>query len=362
MIVARIVIFVILLILILIFAYSNLSSVDVNLFGFKFRAPLFLILLVTIGLGFALAYGYTELKGAGLARYSKRLRNALINMATGKFSRAEDDLKRLTSREEILPLYSEVLREQGKSITLYYDKYSLGIAETVVAESIYREEVDRAVDLLERAVGKNPENLRAKRMLRSLYFIRGDIDKAIDLQRSIIKESEKEDRKGEERILTEMVACSGNGKESESKRGWLCYYLSQISNNNGKRAKKVFSRALSEGLGNEVLRLAQERGVLSPDILTFVTENEDRFYPSILGLLYLQVGRADRLEDLKENLPEPIKLLIEEGEQIRGECFKELLGMIRVWKCQNCGAELSKYSPVCENCLHWNTLRVKGGI
>ena len=362
MIVTRIVIFVIFLILILIFAYSNLSLVEVNFFGFKFNSPLFLILLVTTGLGFALAYGYTELKGSGLARYSKRLRNALINIGTGRFSKAEDDLNKLTSREEILPIYSEVLREQGKSITLYYDKYSLGIAETVVAESIYKEDIERAIDLLEKALGKNPENLRAKRMLRSLYFIKGEIDKAIDLQRDLIRESLKEDRKKEERVLTEMIACSGNGKEPESKTGWLCYYLSQISGSNGKRAKKVFSRALSEGLGNEVLRLAQERGVLSPDILSFVTENEDRFYPSILGLLYLQVGRVDRLEDLKENLPEPIKLLIEEGEQIRGECFKEILGMIRVWKCQNCGAELSNYTPVCENCLHWNTLRIKGGI
>ncbi len=359
---ARIILFVILLILVLLFAYSNLSLVEIKLFGLKFRAPLFLILLGAIGIGVATAYGYTELKGAGLARYSKKLRNSLINIGTGRYRKAEDDLRSLLSREEVVPLYNEVLKELGKSITLYYDRYSLGIAETIVAESIYREEIDRAVDLLERAVGKNPDNLRAKRSLRSLYFIRGELEKAIDLQKDIVRNSQKEDLKREELILSEMISCSGTGKELDSKRGWLCYYLSQISGDNGKRAKKVFTRAISEGIGNEVLRLAQEKGALSPHILTFVTENEDRFYPSILGLLYLQVGRRDRLEDLKENLPEPIKLLIEEGEQIRGECFKELLGMIRVWKCHNCGAELSRYSPVCENCLHWNTLRVKGGI
>ena len=360
--IARIVLFVVFLVLILLFAYSNLFSVEVNFFGFKLRAPLFLILLVTISLGFTSAYGYMELKGAGLARYSRRLKSALINIGTGRFSKAEEDLRKLISSEEVLPLYREVLREQGKSITLYYERYSLGIAETIVAEAIYREEIDRAIDLLEKAVGKNCENLRAKRVLRSLYFIRGDLDKAIDMQKDIIMNSQREERKGEELILSEMMACSGNGKEEGSKKGWLCWYLSEIIGNNGRRAKKVFSNAMSEGLGNEVLRLAQERGVLSPDILTFVTENEDKFYPSILGLLYLQVGRTDRLEDLKENLPEPIKLLIEEGEQIRGECFKELLGMIRVWKCQNCGSELSTYSPVCQNCLHWNTLRVRGGI
>jgi len=360
--ITRILSFVILLIIVLIFAYNNLSTVSIKFFGLSVSAPLFVVILVTLFAGFAGAYGYSELKGSGLARYSRKLRNALLNIGMGRYRRAEEDLKKLISREEVIPLYATALRELDESITLYYERYSLGIAETIVAESIYRQEIDRAIDLLERAVGKNPENLRAKRNLRSLYFIKGELHKAIDLQKEILKDAERDERKEEELILSEMVACSGNGEATASKRGSVCHYLAQISENGGKKAKKILNRAISEGIGNEVLRLSQEKGVLTPEILTFVTDNEESFNPMILGLLYLQVGRRDRLEDLKENLPEPIKLFIEEGDEIRGECFKELLRMIRVWRCQYCGAEAEMYSPVCYNCLHWNTLRVKGGI
>ena len=359
---SKILLFIFLVVVVLIFAYYNLGSVEVKFFAFSFDLPLFVVIIGSLFIGFVIAYGYSELRGAALSKYSRNLRSALLNLSLGRYRKAEEHLKRILSREEVIPLYSEVLLEQDKDISLYYERYTMGISETMVAEAVFKKDINRSIDLLEKAVGKNWDNLRARRNLRSLYFLKGYVGRAVEMQRGIVSDSERSERKKEELILIEMLAWDGRDEALTARDGSVCFYLAKIQSGGNKKARKIFGRAVEKGIGNEVLMLALERRDLYPEMLTYVGENESRFSPLILGLLYLQVGRQDRLEDLKENLPEPIKLLLKEGENTRGECLKELLQMMKVWRCTRCGAETKKYMPVCSNCLRWDSLRFKGGV
>ncbi len=360
--VGRVVLFILLVLLSVIFAYYNLQTVRLKFFGISFESPLFILIFGSFILGFVIAYGYYELKGVGWSRYTERLRKALKSVGTGDYSGAEKELSRLTSREEVLPLYVEVLLKQGKEPSLYFDRYSEGIAETLVAEHVWKDDPRRAINLLEKALGKNWENMRAKRLLRSLYFLGGEVNKAIDLQKRIVKECARAERKREEGILNQMLTCSAEASEESAYAETLCGLAVILCNTEGeKKAKKVLSKAEREGFLDELLMVLLERRCLTPEIMNFVTQKEEVIDPSVLSLIYLNVGRMDRLEDLKENLTEPIKLLLKAGEEERGECFKELLEMMKMWNCKRCGFEVSRYTPVCPNCLEWSYIRVKGG-
>ncbi len=364
MILLKIIAFVILLIFALIFAYFNLQSVKLSFFGFSYQVPLFLAIFASFVFGFLIAYALSELRSFEWRKYSERVRKALESLWTGFPDKASKELTKLLDYEETVPLYAEALEELGREASVYLQKYSKGIVETSIAERVFREDIHRAQDLLEKALGKNWKNLRARRLLRSIYFMNGEGEKALDLQRKLVQDSEKATRERERGILASILAeIKGESALKELEKLPLTPSSLSIlsSQSDVKERKKFANRMFQEGLHNETLLALIERNALTPEVMEEVEENRERVSASVLALLYLSVGMYERLDLLKDSLPEPIKVVIDKGYGEDRECYRDLMSLVKLLECGECGKEYSHYTPLCVNCLSWNRLRIKGG-
>jgi hypothetical protein len=243
-------------------------------------------------------------------------------------------------------------------------RYTAGIAETFLASRLFREDRARARDMLEKALGKDWSNLRARRILRGIFFLEGEGEKALELQRSLVSDCERSLRDEERRVLATLLA-EVRGEEVLSEIEKLpptpstLALLSAVQDQ--KRRRKNFSRAFSENMQGEVLLILVERGRLTPEIVELVEENREKFTPEALAFLYLNVGMYEKLRDLKEKLSDPIKLMIDLNAEGDRECRQGIVSLVRIWECSGCGRDYQTYTPVCPGCLEWNRLRVKGG-
>jgi len=364
MIVIRIVFFVTLLLFALIFAYYNLGNVRLSFMDYSYELPLFLLVFASFIAGFLIAFFLGEIRGLGLRRYAERMRRGLVDLWRGYPAKAEAEFSKILNREEVFPLFLKALKDQGRRFSGDLQRYSAGIAEAALAEELFRRDRTRAKDLLEKALGKEWGNLRARRLLRGLFFLEGEGEKALELQRSLTSDCERSFRDEEKRILASVLAeVEGESALSELEKlpptPASLALLSSVSDQ--KRRRKNFSRSFGEGIHNEVLMILVERNTLTPEVVETVEENRSRFSPEVLALLYMNVGMYEKLEDLKPELPEPIKLVVDLGTEGGAECQRNVISLLRVWECSYCAREHSSYTPVCSGCLEWNKLRVKGG-
>ncbi|MDQ7039290.1 MAG: hypothetical protein Q9N26_08895, partial [Aquificota bacterium] len=184
--------------------------------------------------------------------------------------------------------------------------------------------------------------------------------KAVDLQRSLVKDSEQPMKQEEEKVLASMLS-EALGEKALDEIDRLPRTLSStalmISTAEEDKRAKVFEKALKEGMGSDLLALLWERRVLSPAILDLTVERKDTFDPDLLALLYTDLGMDDRLEELKEKVSPPIRFLTQKG---RDTC-KEVLKVLDLWVCGVCGMGYRSYTPVCVGCFSWNRLKIKGG-
>lgn len=364
MMLVKVVLLIVLLILALIFAYFNLQSVKVSFFRFSYEVPLFLTVFASFIMGFLIAYIVSEIKGLKWKRYSEKLSKALESLWTGYPEKARGELAKLIDREEVTPLYAKAMKELEREASVYLQRYSLGIVETTIAEDVFRRDIDRAQDLLEKALGKNWKNLKALRMLRSVYYMRGEQEKAIDLQRKLIQESEKPLKELEKKVLASMLAQSKGVdalKEIEALPLTPSSLAILCSHPEGKERRKAAALMFQEGMQNEALLVIISKNLLTPEVIEKVEENRDKVDVSVLALLYLSVGMYEKFNELKDYLPAPIKNLTSKGYGEDRECYRELLSLVRLLECEECGKEYSHYSPLCVNCLNWNKLKTKGG-
>ena len=356
MIVLKTAIFIVLLLLAIIFAYYNLQEVEIKFFTYSLKLPLFLSILVSFISGFLIAYLSSEIRYAGVRRFGDRLKKALRKFWTGKYAGAESDLSKLLDDEEVIPLYVEVLEQLGKNPSLYLQKYSLGIVETSLAMKVFRKDRNRAKNLLEKALGKNWENLEARRALRSIYFLDGEFDKAIDLQRSLVEDSDKQVRDIERSILASMLAeARGDKALHEIEKLPLTPFSLAVlvMSKSPKDRRKYISKVFDLGIQNEVILILTDRNGLFPELVEIVENRRSDMSGIVLAFLYSSLGMHEKVEELKGNLPQQLRSLIAKGEENR-EC-------LHLWECSVCGKEYSTYTCVCENCLSWNKLRTKGG-
>jgi len=351
--VIKTILFLAFLLLVVLFTYYNPQEVELRFLNYSLKTYLFLSLILSFIGGFLLAYLYSELKHLRACRQSKRFKDALIELWTGRYAEAEAELSKVLE-EEVVPLYLQALERLGKEPSLYLQKYNLGIAETALARRLFKEDRNRAKALLEGALGKNWGNLEARRLLRSIYFLEGEFDKGIELQRSLVEDSERRLREEEKSVLASMLA-EARGEEALPEIEKLPLTPSSlallVSSKDLKR--KYLPKMFELGLQNEVVLILTERNLLSLELVEVVEDRKKEMSQSVLAVLYVSLGIRDRLEDLKENLPPPIKVITLKG--LEGwEC-------VSLWECSSCGKDYRRYAPMCENCLSWNKLKVKGG-
>ncbi|GEM_PF-2491425 len=358
--VLKVVVFVGLLLIALVFAYYNMQEVRLTFLNYSLSVPLFLTVIAGFSAGFLVAYLVSEIRRIPLKRFRDKSTKGLTLLWTGHLKKAEGILRSLSRNEEMVPLYVLSRREQGKEPDTNPERYGAGIAEVSLAEHLLRSDPKRARDLLERALGKNWGNLRARRILRTLYFIEGDSSKAVDLQRSLVRDSDQPLKQEEEKILASMLSEAFGEKaleEIDRLPKTLSSMALMISKTDEEKVAKVFERAVQEGMGTDLLALLWERKTLSPAILDVTVEREEAFDPDLLALLYADLGLTDRLEGLKEKVSTPIRFLTQRDREV----CREVLKILDLWVCEVCGMGYRSYTPVCVGCFSWNRLKIKGG-
>ena len=360
--VIKLLLLLVLLVLTVLFAYFNLTKVKLSFFNLSYELPLFLVVFLSFGTGLLLAVLLQGIRGTELRRYGERLRKALVNLYTGYPVKSRSELLKLLDREETVPLYFNASKLLSEEPSVYLQKYSLGIVETEKALELFKKDRERAKDLLEKALGKNWDNLRARRLLRTIYYLEKETKKAIDLQRQIVEDSEKALKKREKSILADLLAeLNGEGAVDEVEKLPPTPLALAVLIGSSDKKEKYVRRMFEEGLQNETLDLLIAKNLLSPEVIEEVERNREQVSSLILANLYASVGMYERLGALKEKLPVPIRVIIDKGYWEDRECYREVLSCVPVFECDECGKEYGSYTPVCGNCLTWHRLKIKGG-
>ena len=356
----KILLFLMLIILAILFSYYNLEPIEIRFFNYSLQVKAFLVILGSFTAGFLIAIMIASMKNIGSRKVGSTLKKSLKHLWTGYEGKAENSLRKMLSHEEIVPLYLSVAKSDNARAQIYLQRYSLGIVETTLAQEVFRKDINRSIDLLEKALGKNWNNLRARRMLRSLYFINGDREKALDLQKSVIEDTEKERRERERRILSSMLAEMGVSTGEIEKEALTPLSCAVLAGSEDPKLQSKFSRKIFDlGFEEVSLPIMAERSLLNPAVLSEMESNEDKVSPVVKFLVYSSVGRLDKVEELREDLPAPYRDIT--GSDLEQDCVRKLMEAVPNWECGECGKEFNNYTPVCVNCLSWNNLKIIGG-
>ncbi len=359
MIFIKVIILVILVLLTTIFAYFNLQIVTLSFFNYSFSAPLFLIVLGSFLIGVIVSGSISLFKVKYLRPNAEKLLRALNFLWNGYISKAGKELRKIKELEEAVPLLIETEKELGNIPHIYFQEYSQGIAETYFAKAVWKDDIDRAIEVLEKALGKNWENLNARRLLRDLYTIKGEFRKALDLQKGIVDRAEKELKEREKRILASLLIKNEmfEGIEDFPETPEVLAYL---INRNEKKRKRYIEKAVNKGYFEETVLIMLERNLLVPEVLSKLEELRENISGAVLLKVYLELGMFDKAKELR-TIPEGIRKFIESDMLSDKDCRDIILSYIKVWECEVCGKEFDKYSSLCDNCLSWNRLKIRGG-
>ncbi len=351
------------------FSYFNTQEVSVAFFNYSVSFPLFGVVIGSVIAGGIIPTLVYTFKISHLRRRILKTEEALRNLWLGFNAKSEPVFKKLSNKDEVyFPLF--LMSGRNAPTKVYTPNYNLGIAETYVAEGLLRVERERAVELLERALGKNWKNLRAKKRLRDLYALLGELEKAVDLQREILKESYKGDRKLEERILSSLESIYLLGIESFDREPRYKvsaeYYFFKIfallEKEEGKRATKLFEEALDKGFGNKVVDLLMNAKRMEPAFIEIVEKRGSEVSKELLCRLYIKLGMFERATQLKSEVSKTLSAMVElsrRHDTDSRKLFNLLKELYTPWKCYSCGKAHTSYKFVCDNCLEWFNINLK---
>ena len=363
MIVLKVVLFLSLVFLSLVFAYFNLSPVEVSLFGKVYRLPLFSVILASFVIGFLTSYVILGIKLLSWKLYGSRLSSGLIHLWNGYPDKASREFSKLLEKEEVIPLYIESSKLLGRETAFYMQKYSLGIVETYVAKELIPKDIGRAKELLEKALGKNWQNLYARQLLVGVYFLEGEGEKAMNLQRELVADTEKALKEKQLMVLASLLS-EARGERARDELSSLPITPSSavilLTKHDKKKVSKYVSELFNRGIQNETLVLLIEKGRLTPEIIREMERRREEINPLALLLLYIEVGMYEKIEELRNSLPEKLASIVQKLSSDH-ECARELIYAFKPFECARCGKEYNKYSPLCPNCFEWHSLKLKEG-
>ncbi|GAB6065620.1 hypothetical protein JCM9492_07120 [Aquifex pyrophilus] len=338
------------------FTYYNLQPGEVRFYNVSVKLPMFLLVFISAGLGFTLPVIYYQLRERVLVSREERIYRLLNLFWRDYLGKAFDILRKLLTVEEFLPFYIRTKKEFGESLDVQLDLYNKGIAETALAEITFRKDLEEAKILLENALGKNQRNQKARKLLRSVYMLYGEYEKAENLQREILKEVEKERKAKEERALASILAEKYMQDKDELilKELWSL----PVSKTSGALLSsmvgggEVFEAAYTLGILPEVIKIMEEKNLLTPELLNLIENYRNAIPDEVMYYVYLKLNMKEKIGELNIKLEELKKVMEKDGE---------LLELVRIWECEECGKEYTKYNSVCRNCLGVNTYRIKRG-
>lgn len=336
------------------FTYYNLQPGEVKFYDYSVKLPMFLLVFISVGLGFSAPVIYYQLREKALKRREEKVYQLLNLFWRDYLGKAFNLLRKFLIIEEFLPFYIRTKKEFSESLDVQLDLYNKGIAETALAELTFRKDLEEAMILLENALGKNHKNQRARKLLRSIYMVYGDYEKAENLQREVLKEIEKERKVKEERVLASILA----EKYMVTKDELILKELWNLPISKTSAALlssmvgggEVFEAAYNLGILPEVIKIMEERNLLTPELLNLIENYKHTIPDDVLYYVYLKLNMNEKLKDINPSLGE-LKVVKDNDSK--------LLELVRIWECDECGKEYVRYNSVCRNCLGVNTLKIK---
>ena len=337
------------------FTYYNLQPGEVKFYNYSLKLPMFIIIFLSVGIGFAIPTVYYSLREKSIRRKEERVYEFLNLFWRDYLGKAFGILRKFLTVEEFIPFYIRTKKEFDESLDIQLDLYNKGIAETSLAEIKFRNSLEDAKILLENALGKNHRNQKARKLLRSVYMGFEEYDKAEELQREILKEIEKERRPKEEKALASILAEKFLKTQDKTLLGELWKLpITPISGAvlSTEGAPEIFDAANNIGILSEIVKVMEERNLLNPEIFNLIEKYKENISDDVLYYVYRKFNMEDKLSSVEPKNPE-LKLVSDKD--------KELLNIVRIWECSECGKEYINYNSVCVNCLSVNTFKIKGG-
>ncbi|WP_461830231.1 hypothetical protein [Aquifex sp.] len=335
------------------FTYYNLQTAEVNFYEYSFKIPVFILVFASFGLGLLFPVFYYTLRENALRKREEQVYTFLSLFWRNYLGKALPIFRKYLFREEFVPFYIKIKKEFKEAPDIRLDLYRKGIVETALAEEKIPKDMDGARILLENALGKNYRNLKAKRLLRSIYLLKKNLDKAEELQREILVEIEDERRPHEQRALSTVLA----EKYLEEKDSLYLKELWQlpISKLSGavlasvEGAESIFEAANNLGILNEVIKIMEEKNLLDVNLLSLIENYRARIYDDVLYYVYQRINMQEQANNLNLKHPE-LKLVKGKG--------RKFLSLVRIWVCEDCGKEFKSFSSVCPNCLAINSFKI----
>ncbi len=345
--------FLVFLIFAIAFTYYNLQGAEVKFYKYSFKIPVFTLVFGSFGLGLFFPVIYYTIRENALRKREEQVYTFLSLYWRNYLGRAFPILRKYLTREEFIPFYIKIKKELGESTDIQLDLYRKGIVETALAEEKIPADLDGARILLENALGKNYRNLKAKRLLRSIYLLRRNLDKAEALQREVLAEIEEERRHEEQRVLSTILA-EKYLKERDN------LYLREmwqlpISRLSGavlasvEGAESILEAASNLGILNEMIKIMEEKNLINPELLKLINAYRKLVYDDVLYYVYQRLNMQEQANNLNLKHPE-LKLVKGKG--------RKLLSLVRIWRCEICGKEFSNFKSVCPNCLTVNSFKI----
>lgn len=346
-------IFLVFLIIAITFTYYNLQTAEVRFHDYSFKIPVFALVLGSFGLGLILPTLYYTFRESALRKREDQIFTFLSLFWRGYLGRAITIFRKYLNREEFVPFYIKIKEAFKEPIDMQLDLYRKGIVETALAEIKIPKDLDGARILLENAIGKNYKNLKARILLRSIYLMRKNLEKAEELQREILTEIEEERRVQEQRALATILSEKYlNEKDNVYLRELWQLPLSELSGAvlaSVEGAESVFEAASHLGILNEVIKIMEERNLLAPNLLNLIQNYKAQIYDDILYYIYQRLNMHEQANDLNIKHPD-LRLIKGKG--------RKLLSLVRIWRCEECGKEFKNFNSVCPNCLSINSFKI----
>jgi uncharacterized integral membrane protein len=367
------------IVLFLVFVAQHAYYVQLNFFGMAYQVPLFVIILFSFSLGFILPTLYFLIKDIRQSKFRERLMNGISHLARGYFQKAEGELLSASKkREEVALITLKALVEKGEIYRAQELKFNRerGLVDALTGYYLLKaKDYQKAKESFLSALSKDPHNLTALKGLRDISFLEKDILLCVNYQEKIIKLCEKWEKDMQKKVFSEVLAYASEilseNREELLKKAldayktfytqaiWIKYLLEK---GDVKEAKKQLDKVFSVGIQNKVLAILHQDEERLTQIMDIIREKQESINPEVLVSIYIKLSLFTQIKPLLDKVSEPLKLIAISSESHRDldkTCGEMLQKLYKPWVC-SCGESYNSYVPLCERCLTWGNIMLRG--
>ena len=370
---------VILTILFLIFVAQHAYYVKLNFLGITYEVPLFVLVLVSFAVGFLLPALYFLVKDIRQTAFTRSITRGISYLARGYPQKAEGELSKVSRRnEEVALILLKAIAERGE---IYRGeevdiKRDAGFVDAFLGLKLLRyRDYEKAKGYLLSALSKDSSNLLALKGLRDISFLEKDLEACIKHQESVLKLCEKWEKETQKRILSDILSYASENLPEQrkdllekaldlhrsfySQAMWIKHMLEK---EDVKEAKKQIEKAFTMGVHNQVLAVLSQNEEHLTKIMDIIKEKEELINPDVLARIYIKLHLFTQLRPVMEKLSQPIKLMataFESHREMDRGCGEMLQELYKPWVC-SCGESYNNYLPMCEKCLTWGNITLRG--